>query len=139
MTRLVFVYIFAAVDVIVTDVVQAQAPSWRLPSGLDAAGPFDGSSVGTGGYRRLSHDTYNSHNSGCNLSSPTGPCRAHKMRFAYRRMSGDCQAFVYGGCRGNSNNFHTIESCRETCMEKKAAKNNHKDEDGLNGRNNTFQ
>jgi hypothetical protein len=55
--------------------------------------------------------------SNCDLPADGGRCRAYKMRFAYSRTSGECKMFVFGGCGGNSNNFHTIESCRETCMD----------------------
>ena len=42
-----------------------------------------------------------------------GPCRAGFPRWTW--MDGTCQRFLYGGCRGNNNNFHSVEECRETC------------------------
>ena len=42
--------------------------------------------------------------------SPAGPCRARMTR--YRFMGGKCQKFIYGGCEGTINNFHTLEACK---------------------------
>lgn len=44
-----------------------------------------------------------------------GPCRGIYSRFAFDSVQGKCVPFVYGGCRGNQNNFFTIEECQTTC------------------------
>ncbi|XP_057556799.1 serum basic protease inhibitor-like [Hippopotamus amphibius kiboko] len=45
----------------------------------------------------------------------TGPCKARKLMYFYNSKSGLCEVFVYGGCLGKSNNFHTAEKCIKTC------------------------
>ncbi|XP_062596568.1 papilin-like [Saccostrea cucullata] len=42
-------------------------------------------------------------------------CLAYHRRYKYDPSKGDCEQFIYGGCRGNSNNFATLESCRRKC------------------------
>jgi len=44
-----------------------------------------------------------------------GPCRGAKDRYHYDSATGDCKQFTFGGCRGNKNNFQTIEECRTQC------------------------
>ena len=51
----------------------------------------------------------------CKLAADMGPCRASKPRFHFDAASGECQPFNFGGCRGNANNFETIEQCRNEC------------------------
>jgi len=51
----------------------------------------------------------------CSLAKEVGPCRAAMPRWFYNSQIGDCQAFYYGGCRGNENNFPSESSCREVC------------------------
>jgi tissue factor pathway inhibitor len=36
-------------------------------------------------------------------------------RFYYNKVTKKCELFIYGGCRGNSNNFKTIDKCKATC------------------------
>ena len=45
----------------------------------------------------------------------TGPCRNIRTRFHYNPSTKKCEAFVYGGCKGNGNNFPSIEDCHITC------------------------
>uniref|UniRef100_A0A8C9C9W9 BPTI/Kunitz inhibitor domain-containing protein n=1 Tax=Phocoena sinus TaxID=42100 RepID=A0A8C9C9W9_PHOSS len=45
----------------------------------------------------------------------TGVCRARKVRYFYNAKSGQCDIFIYGGCRGKKNNFLTPEDCMKTC------------------------
>ncbi|KAJ8048086.1 Carboxypeptidase inhibitor SmCI [Holothuria leucospilota] len=54
-------------------------------------------------------------NLACYLPLETGPCKAVKLRFGFK--DGQCQQFIYGGCKGNRNNFRTIEDCIDTCGE----------------------
>merc|ERR1719317_1331046 len=52
----------------------------------------------------------------CSLPKEDGLCRASFPRFFFDVETGECQQFTYGGCRGNKNNFLTIESCKKACM-----------------------
>ncbi|CAG5121255.1 unnamed protein product, partial [Candidula unifasciata] len=54
----------------------------------------------------------------CLMKAETGPCRANIQRWHYDHLSGACLQFVYGGCRGNNNNFETIEECNSFCNDK---------------------
>lgn len=49
----------------------------------------------------------------CKLPTEIGPCRALKKNWAYNAVEGKCQEFIYGGCRGNANNFKTEFQCKE--------------------------
>ncbi|KAJ8704588.1 hypothetical protein PYW07_011776 [Mythimna separata] len=51
----------------------------------------------------------------CLLPRETGMCRASMPRYGYNPESGKCEKFTYGGCRGNSNNFLTVEECEDAC------------------------
>lgn len=48
--------------------------------------------------------------------SETGPCRNYLNRWYYDHKSGTCISFIYGGCKGNRNNFFTLEECEATCQ-----------------------
>ena len=61
-----------------------------------------------------------------------GPCRALKPRYnnpydissrylilkptRYYHNNGKCEQFIYGGCRGNANNFASLEACEARCV-----------------------
>ncbi|XP_074023298.1 carboxypeptidase inhibitor SmCI-like [Numenius arquata] len=51
----------------------------------------------------------------CAAPRVTGPCRAAFPRWFYSPANGTCQEFIYGGCRGNKNNFQTREECLSRC------------------------
>jgi spondin-1 len=51
----------------------------------------------------------------CNLKPDEGPCRGSHPRFFYNPVKQSCESFVFGGCRGNQNNFLTVEQCMSTC------------------------
>lgn len=51
----------------------------------------------------------------CYLPKVIGPCYGHIPRFYYNSTTEMCEEFIYGGCRGNENNFATIELCQNTC------------------------
>lgn len=56
----------------------------------------------------------------CNLPAATGNCRAIVPSFYFDSASGTCKSFSYTGCKGNANNFITIDDCERTCRPKKA-------------------
>nr|ATY39985.1 U-actitoxin-Ave venom kunitz potassium channel toxin type 2 [Aulactinia veratra] len=51
----------------------------------------------------------------CNAPLLEGSCGGGFTRYYYNSETGQCQEFLYGGCRGNENNFATNEECMETC------------------------
>ncbi|XP_021361358.1 protein AMBP-like isoform X2 [Mizuhopecten yessoensis] len=51
----------------------------------------------------------------CSLEKLTGPCRSRKIRYFYNTSTEQCEQFIYGGCRGNGNNFMTMEDCENAC------------------------
>merc|ERR1719233_1294034 len=44
-----------------------------------------------------------------------GPCRAAHTRWTYDKDSGKCEKFIYGGCKGNGNNFKRKSGCKNKC------------------------
>ena len=53
----------------------------------------------------------------CLLPKAVGPCRMIKPMFYFDTSSRSCQAFDYGGCKGNENRFSTAAECEETCQD----------------------
>ena len=51
----------------------------------------------------------------CSKPKVTGPCRARKERFYYDIETEKCVEFIYGGCKGNENNFISLEECNNAC------------------------
>jgi hypothetical protein len=51
----------------------------------------------------------------CGLPIVPGDCLALVPRYAFDAALGHCAPFTYGGCRGNANNFETLEACQATC------------------------
>ncbi|XP_066985461.1 kielin/chordin-like protein isoform X4 [Macrobrachium rosenbergii] len=51
----------------------------------------------------------------CLLPVEEGPCFGALPYFFYNKVTGKCESFTYGGCRGNANRFHSLEECQETC------------------------
>ncbi|KAM7398772.1 hypothetical protein PAMP_018086 [Pampus punctatissimus] len=51
----------------------------------------------------------------CEAEPVVGPCRAALQHWYYNSKTGSCQSFIYGGCRGNKNNYISKESCVATC------------------------
>ncbi|KAK6180656.1 hypothetical protein SNE40_008665 [Patella caerulea] len=51
----------------------------------------------------------------CHLDKETGPCRAAKPRWYFEQASQSCKEFIFGGCKGNSNNFNTNSECMKVC------------------------
>nr|XP_020477484.1 kunitz-type protease inhibitor 2-like isoform X1 [Monopterus albus] len=51
----------------------------------------------------------------CEVASEAGPCRAAFPRWYFNSKTGSCESFVYGGCKGNRNNYDSEESCNTAC------------------------
>ena len=51
----------------------------------------------------------------CFLPPVKGLCRAMKERWYFNPGNDTCKVFMYGGCRGNPNNFVTQSECLEAC------------------------
>ncbi|KAJ6655572.1 hypothetical protein lerEdw1_005043 [Lerista edwardsae] len=52
----------------------------------------------------------------CSLPPETGPCTALFERWYYNPRTRTCETFTYGGCKGNANNFQTLEACQRRCV-----------------------
>ena len=50
------------------------------------------------------------------LSAEKGPCLGRWTRYFYNESADDCSVFLFGGCDGNENNFHSILACRVICQ-----------------------
>ena len=55
----------------------------------------------------------------CQLPPEKGPCIGQWTRYFYNQTTDDCTVFVYGGCDGNENNFHSLLACRVICQKPK--------------------
>ena len=51
----------------------------------------------------------------CLLAPVEGPCRHYSTRYFYDPEEGKCLTFIYGGCFGNKNNFHSAKTCKQSC------------------------
>ena len=51
----------------------------------------------------------------CKLPSEAGRCQGDFPRFFYDTDMKKCRQFTYGGCRGNQNNFDTLQECQQFC------------------------
>lgn len=49
-----------------------------------------------------------------------GPCKAAIPRVFYNKNTKKCEDFLYGGCKGNNNNFETMEQCNSVCSKVEA-------------------
>uniref|UniRef100_A0A3Q1HEG1 Uncharacterized protein n=1 Tax=Anabas testudineus TaxID=64144 RepID=A0A3Q1HEG1_ANATE len=52
----------------------------------------------------------------CSQTLDPGPCRDYVVKWYYDATANSCAQFWFGGCSGNSNQFNTEKSCRETCV-----------------------
>nr|B2BS84.1 RecName: Full=Putative Kunitz-type serine protease inhibitor; Flags: Precursor [Austrelaps labialis]ABW90603.1 putative Kunitz-type proteinase inhibitor [Austrelaps labialis] len=57
----------------------------------------------------------------CHSPKTVGPCRASFHRWRYNATSQMCQEFIFGGCKGNANNFVSKQDCFQTCIRGGAA------------------
>ncbi|KYB26494.1 Papilin-like Protein [Tribolium castaneum] len=51
----------------------------------------------------------------CQLPEVKGPCRALFWRWSYDPVTKTCHEFVFGGCKGNGNNFESYNDCMSVC------------------------
>ncbi|KAG1698320.1 Spondin-1 [Nymphon striatum] len=51
----------------------------------------------------------------CIMNKQVGPCRGYFPRWYYDVTKGLCLQFIYGGCRGNQNNFEHYSQCKQVC------------------------
>ncbi|OWK15586.1 SPINT2 [Cervus elaphus hippelaphus] len=54
----------------------------------------------------------------CIAKAVTGPCRAAFPRWYFNAEKNSCDNFIYGGCRGNKNNYRSKEECMQQCFGK---------------------
>jgi len=54
----------------------------------------------------------------CEQEAEQGNCFASMPRWYFDNNSKICKQFMYGGCGGNENNFHTEEACLSRCHSK---------------------
>ncbi|KAM9307828.1 PI-stichotoxin-Hmg3b-like [Gastrophryne carolinensis] len=52
----------------------------------------------------------------CVSPAETGPCKIDITRYYYDAETKTCTKFIYGGCRGNGNNYESLEECQATCQ-----------------------
>ncbi|XP_044730136.1 papilin isoform X2 [Chrysoperla carnea] len=52
----------------------------------------------------------------CQLPKEEGPCNGRHERWYYNAESDKCDRFLYGGCKGNGNNFNTEDACSQKCL-----------------------
>ncbi|NXC03591.1 TFPI1 inhibitor, partial [Orthonyx spaldingii] len=53
----------------------------------------------------------------CLHDQDPGICRGYFTRYFYNKETKLCEAFKYGGCLGNQNNFRSLEECQNTCQD----------------------
>uniref|UniRef100_A0A8C9MNC6 BPTI/Kunitz inhibitor domain-containing protein n=1 Tax=Serinus canaria TaxID=9135 RepID=A0A8C9MNC6_SERCA len=47
----------------------------------------------------------------CRLPLDEGSCQRYTLRWYYNQRARECRPFVYSGCQGNPNRFHSKEEC----------------------------
>jgi len=56
------------------------------------------------------------HISICMLPKEVGPCAAGIRAYYFDNYTKKCRKFLYGGCKGNANRFHSLKHCRRACL-----------------------
>ncbi|XP_023658081.1 kunitz-type protease inhibitor 1a [Paramormyrops kingsleyae] len=51
----------------------------------------------------------------CLVPKKVGPCRGSFPRWHYNAASERCEQFVFGGCKGNNNNYVSKNECEDAC------------------------
>ncbi|XP_069500632.1 kunitz-type protease inhibitor 2 [Ambystoma mexicanum] len=67
--------------------------------------------------QKLQGETGRSFQEYCAVGKVTGPCRAAFPRWYYDVTTGSCLTFTYGGCKGNKNNYFSVEDCNTNCVD----------------------
>ncbi|GIX76837.1 papilin, partial [Caerostris extrusa] len=52
----------------------------------------------------------------CEQPMDVGPCKKVTQRWFFSRSEGACRAFIFGGCKGNGNNFDSEKECMQRCV-----------------------
>ncbi|GIX87999.1 papilin [Caerostris darwini] len=52
----------------------------------------------------------------CRLPVEKGPCHGYMERYYFNHEQGRCLKFIYGGCRGNANNYVSKRECENRCL-----------------------
>ena len=50
------------------------------------------------------------------MKPDVGNCEDSVPRYYYDVETNSCKIFLYGGCRGNANNFLSLENCLARCQ-----------------------
>lgn len=53
----------------------------------------------------------------CEQHKEEGPCQGNYRRWFFDKESKTCDEFIYGGCKGNNNNFLSESACKQKCSE----------------------
>uniref|UniRef100_A0A8C4SMM6 BPTI/Kunitz inhibitor domain-containing protein n=1 Tax=Erpetoichthys calabaricus TaxID=27687 RepID=A0A8C4SMM6_ERPCA len=51
----------------------------------------------------------------CVLEPDPGMCLARMLKWYFDSKTKTCDTFIYGGCKGNGNNFETKKQCQDLC------------------------
>lgn len=52
----------------------------------------------------------------CDQPMDVGPCKKVTQRWFFSKSENTCKAFIFGGCKGNNNNFENEKECTQRCM-----------------------
>ncbi|KAG9354168.1 hypothetical protein JZ751_012292 [Albula glossodonta] len=58
----------------------------------------------------------------CQMAPDAGPCFGMHQRYHYNSTLMACQAFTFGGCLGNQNNFVSEKECLQSCRTEAACR-----------------
>jgi len=51
----------------------------------------------------------------CSQPAKTGPCRGNFQRWYFDVANDSCMPFTFGGCKGNDNQFSSLQECQTHC------------------------
>ncbi|XP_068234682.1 papilin isoform X9 [Palaemon carinicauda] len=55
----------------------------------------------------------------CLLPNDAGDCTDYEERWFFDITTNECKSFVYGGCKGNGNNFESLRECQNFCWSRR--------------------